>query len=174
MADNTALNIGSGGDTVRTLAKNINFPAKTQVIALDVGGGDSSTEALLVLGQTVKASSISVAIASDQNAVPVNPIIKGSFIDASGAITTGGTSQLGLAANLATTYIMIHNPGYTSTGTQNTNWLFFNFGVANLATYTSLGLAPGAYYILETNFISTDQINVMGALTNQPYVIKYL
>ena len=72
MADNTTLNIGSGGDTVRTLAKAINSPAKTQVISLDVGGGDNSPESLLVLGQNVKASSLPVTIASDQNSIDIS------------------------------------------------------------------------------------------------------
>jgi hypothetical protein len=43
--DNTVLNSGSGGDTIRDVAKTANSPAKTQVMILDVGGGlDSSPE----------------------------------------------------------------------------------------------------------------------------------
>ncbi len=63
--DNTILNAGLGGDTVRTLAKTINAPAKTQVMALDVGGGDASAESLLAVGTAKMAASIPVTIASD-------------------------------------------------------------------------------------------------------------
>lgn len=43
MTDNTVLNSGSGGDTIRTLVKSGNT-AKTQAVQLDVGGGDSNAE----------------------------------------------------------------------------------------------------------------------------------
>lgn len=44
MADNTVLNLGSGGDTVRDVAKTATS-AKTQVMLADIGGGaDSSPE----------------------------------------------------------------------------------------------------------------------------------
>lgn len=49
MADNTILNTGSGGDTIRDVAKTANSPAKTQVVILDVGGAaDASSEVALV------------------------------------------------------------------------------------------------------------------------------
>ncbi len=42
MADNTALNPGAGGDTVRTIDRSLDLPpggaSKTQVVQLDVGG----------------------------------------------------------------------------------------------------------------------------------------
>lgn len=48
MSDNTILNIGGGGDTIRTIQKTVNAPVKTEVVVLDVGGGaDSSLEAIV-------------------------------------------------------------------------------------------------------------------------------
>jgi len=41
MSDNTLLNPGAGGDTVRTIDRTQNVPSgtgKTQVVALDIGG----------------------------------------------------------------------------------------------------------------------------------------
>lgn len=44
MADNTLLNPGAGGDTIRTLDKTGTGVPKTEVVALDLGGGDGSSE----------------------------------------------------------------------------------------------------------------------------------
>ena len=86
MADNTVLNLGAGGDTVRTLAKTANSPAKTQVIALDVGGGDATAETLLVLGQSAMATSVPVTIANNQTAVPVS-----GTVGITGTVPVSGT-----------------------------------------------------------------------------------
>jgi hypothetical protein len=48
MADNTVLPTGTGGDTIRTIARTANSPAKTQAVALDFGGAsDSSAESIV-------------------------------------------------------------------------------------------------------------------------------
>ena len=49
MADNTVLNTGTGGDTIRTLARTAGASAgaKTEVVQLDFGGGDAGTETLV-------------------------------------------------------------------------------------------------------------------------------
>src|SRR3974390_3330925 len=97
MADNTVLPIGVGGDTVRTIAKTANSPAKTQVLVVDIGGGaDASAETPLVAGQAAMAASLPVAIANNQSAVPV-----------SGTVTanagTGNFNVTGTVAILSTT-----------------------------------------------------------------------
>ena len=72
MADNTLLNAGTGGDTIRDVAKTVNSPAKTQMMILDVGGAtDASTETALVLGQATKSASLPVTLASDQGVLSV-------------------------------------------------------------------------------------------------------
>ena len=98
MADNTLLNAGTGGDTIRDVAKTANSPAKTQMVILDVGGGaDASPETALVLGQAVKASSIPVTIASDQPAVPVS----GTFWQATQPVSATSLPLPGGAATSA-------------------------------------------------------------------------
>ena len=47
MSDNTQLNTGTGGDVVRTIDKTAFTGAKVQAVALDVGGGDGTAEALV-------------------------------------------------------------------------------------------------------------------------------
>ena len=93
MADNTLLNAGTGGDTIRDVAKTANTPAKTQMVILDVGGGaDASPETALVLGQAVKASSLPVTIASDQPAVPVSGTFWQTTQPISGSVTVSNAS----------------------------------------------------------------------------------
>ena len=171
MADNTTLNIGSGGDVIRLLQKSVVAPAKTQVMVLDVGGGDTSPETLLVLGQNVKASSLPVTLASDQGALNVVFTASGTLTNITGAITAGGTAQQALAANTVSRYLMIGNPAYTSTGTTITNTLFVDFGLN--ANMTSIPIAPGAVLVFEQSFIPTNAISIYASDTSHPYYIKY-
>lgn len=76
MSDNTQLNTGSGGDQIRTLQKAVNAPVKTQVVAIDMGGGDASAETLLVAGQSNTQGSLPVALPADQAPVPVMGVVQ--------------------------------------------------------------------------------------------------
>ena len=72
MSDNTTLNAGTGGDSIRAVAKTATG-AKTQAIVLDIGGGmDASPEVILAAGQALMAASISVTLASDQGPIETN------------------------------------------------------------------------------------------------------
>jgi hypothetical protein len=64
MTDNTVLNPGSGGDTIRDV--NRTGAVKTQVVQLDIGGAATNAEALVTSGQQTSANSLPVVIASDQ------------------------------------------------------------------------------------------------------------
>lgn len=70
MADNTILNPGTGGDTLRDLARQ-SGTVKTQVMQLDIGGASENAEVLVTAGQRTMAASLPVVIASDQPALPV-------------------------------------------------------------------------------------------------------
>ena len=78
--DNSVLNQGSLGDTVRNLARQAGVP-KTQVTQLDLGGSASNPEVLLTAGQQAMATSMPVAIASDQAAVPTADVYARAMID---------------------------------------------------------------------------------------------
>lgn len=69
--DNTRLNPGSGGDTIRTLDRTGTGAPKTEVVQLDLGGPDPNAEFLVAAGSAVSARSLPVVIASDQAAVPI-------------------------------------------------------------------------------------------------------
>lgn len=64
MADNS---LQGGADTIRDIDR---AGVKTQVTQLDVGG--AASESLLVRGQQAMASSLPVALASNQSAIPIN------------------------------------------------------------------------------------------------------
>ena len=107
MSDNTNLNLGFGGDTIRTVAKTANAPAKTQILIIDVGGGaDGSVETPLVAGQQTTALSLSVTPASDISSVePAGAPITGASMPAGGLGLTGWLSAIWskLGGTLATT-----------------------------------------------------------------------
>ena len=70
-SDNTTLNPGYSGDTIRDLAR-LGGTVKTQVLQIDVGGPSANAENLVVAGQQAMASSIPVTIAGDQPATPAD------------------------------------------------------------------------------------------------------
>lgn len=99
MPDNTVLNAGSGGDTIRDVAKN---SIKTPVCILDIGG--AGAESLLAAGQAAKANSLPVTLASDQGALAVSGTVAVSGLPAlpAGANLVGqvaGAQQIGILYN---------------------------------------------------------------------------
>ena len=72
MADNTLLNVGTGGDTVRDLARQAGL-VKTQVVQLDLGGATANAEVLITAGQQLMAASVPVVLASNQSAILTRP-----------------------------------------------------------------------------------------------------
>lgn len=105
MANNTVLNVGSGGDTLRTIDKT---SYKVPTSALDLGG--SGAESLLVFGQGLMAASVPVTIASNQSAIPASQ--SGSWtvtanagsgtFTVSGAVTQSGTWNVGTVTTVTT------------------------------------------------------------------------
>lgn len=88
----------------------------------------------------------------------------GTLTDRSGTITLGGTSQTLMAANASRKYLLVQN---VSTGD-----LWFNFGVAAVINQPSIRLSTGDSFVMESNFISTQAINIIGATTGQAFSSK--
>ena len=96
-ADNTVLNAGSAGDTIRDLARQAGT-IKTQVVQLDIGGATANAEVLVTAGTQVSANSLPVVIASDQTAVNVKiatDITATNNLTALGQVTTTNMNGLG-------------------------------------------------------------------------------
>ena len=100
---------------------------------------------------------------SESNPVPVSGA-SGALTDVSGTITTGGTSQLLTAAVTARKYLMVQN---NSTGNLGINFT----GAATLAN-PSIVLVPGGSFIMESNFVSNEAVNIIGATTGQAFTSK--
>lgn len=64
LTDNTVINAGSGGDTIRDIQRTAGGP-KTQVVQIDMGGANTNAEMLLDGGQSPSALSVPVVPASD-------------------------------------------------------------------------------------------------------------
>jgi hypothetical protein len=104
MADNTTLNSGTGGDTIRDLAR-LAGTVKTQVVQLDMGGASANAEVLVTAGQQVAAASMPVVLASDKTPnvniaststtqAAVLQTLSAAIADTPGTITvTSGTGQ---------------------------------------------------------------------------------
>jgi hypothetical protein len=90
MADNTTLNPGALGDTVRTLQR-VSGGAKTEAVALDLGGPEPNLEKFITAGQQTMANSVPVVPASD-------------WVDPNLAMLVQLTAQRNLAALYAINY----------------------------------------------------------------------
>ena len=90
MPDNTLLNAGTGGDTVRSLARGAGTP-KTSIVQLDLGGVTANAEVLITAGQQTMAVSVPVVIASNQTTLPVVTL-------QNGVVSTVNSSAANLAA----------------------------------------------------------------------------
>lgn len=133
MADNTVLNTGSGGDTIRDVAKTANSPAKTQVVIIDVGGGsDGSAETALALGQATAANSLPVVPASD-------------FSSAKGSQPIGASPYQGVQQpkDSGRTYVTLTALLVTGTSTETLLSCTVNKGGTTSATQTSYTVTTG-------------------------------
>ena len=99
MADNTLLNTGVGGDTIRDLARAAGT-IKTQVVQLDLGGVTANAEVLITAGQQLMAVSVPVVIASNQTSIPVS--IASSAAPTTYSATVGGLALAATATDIFT------------------------------------------------------------------------
>lgn len=84
--------------------------------------------------------------------------------DASGTITTGGTSQQLLAQDQDRQYLLIQNLG--------TGDLWINFGVAAVQSQPSIRIPQNAEYTEEGNFVSGEAVNIIASDTGHPFTCK--
>ena len=174
MADNTVLPIGVGGDTVRTIAKTANSPAKTQVLVVDIGGGlDASSETPLVAGQAAMAASLPVAIANNQSAVPVSGTVTanagtGNF-NVTGTVailsTTSGNSPAAVSVGVASTAVLSANASRKGLILVNTsaNTISLGFGVAAVLN-SGVTLISNGVFGMDGSDVSTQAINAIASV----------
>jgi hypothetical protein len=155
MADNTQLSAAVGsGDTIRTVNRT---NVKTSVGIIDLGG-ESGPESLLIAGQTTMAGSISVAIASNQSAVPVSgtfwqttqPVSAASLPLPSGAATAAKQPALGTAGSASADVLSVQ-------GIASMTPLFVGGNVASGASDSGNPVKAGGVYNSSAPTFTTGQ-----------------
>jgi hypothetical protein len=84
--------------------------------------------------------------------------------DYSGTITSGGASQLQVAANNDRCYFFFQN--------QSSGDLWVNWGLPATLSQPSIRVPAGAVLTEEGNFVSTENVYVIGATTGQAFCCK--
>jgi hypothetical protein len=89
----------------------------------------------------------------------------GTITNRSLAITTGGTAQQLMAANVARKYLLIQNQHATES-------IFFNFTTTAVADSPSVEIKAGVTYEMYGGFVSTEAISVIAATTGHKVIAK--
>ena len=84
--------------------------------------------------------------------------------DISGSITSANVSQVVVAANQRRNYLFIQN---ISTAT-----LGINFTAAATLGQGSVQISPGGSFVMEGAYVTTEQINIIGATIGQLFTAK--
>lgn len=93
-----------------------------------------------------------------------NTPFTGTFIDRSGTITAGGTSQQLSAAFATRKYLFIQN--------QSSEDLYVNFTTNAVIGQPSIKIPPNASFVMESSGVTGEKINIIGATTGDAYAAK--
>lgn len=93
------------------------------------------------------------------------PVTQAAVTNRSGTITAGGTAQQLAAVLVTRRYLFIQNidPGED---------LWFNFTTTAVVGQPSIKLSPGAAFVMEGSFVSTELVSVIAATTGHAFVAK--
>ena len=157
--------------TVLVALTNADMPASSSSassIAALQGDLDKLAGTVGTTPQPTAMTTFSQPVIGGDEVTAANPLpvsgASGALTDVSGTIAAGGTSQVLQAAQTARKYILIQN---NSSGN-----LAINFTSAATLGTGSYILTPGAAYCAETNFVSNEAINIIGATTGQAFTAK--
>lgn len=127
------------------------------------GAGDARAETQDTLGRKCFVG----PTAPDGNQVTRGPGNAG-LTDKSGAVATGGTSQVVYAGGVAALYVMCQNP------VDATETLYVNFGaVASTTAKNSYELSPGGKVEFSgAGFVPTNSVNVTAVTTGHKFICK--
>lgn len=145
------------------------FPAvplnRSDVNVTNTGTGTVSSDTITIVA-LLQPASVEVENAATSPVNAAAPPL--DMADASGSITTGGTSQQVLASASSRRYLLIVN------ATSNSDTLWVNFGSAASAGAGSIPLAPG--FALEYpagQYVPSNTVNLVAATTGDAYTVKY-
>lgn len=95
--------------------------------------------------------------------VPVTPT-KGTLTDRSGSLTLGGTAQTLAASNSSRKYFLFVN--------QSSGNMWLNFTTTATQDQPSILIVSNGSLVMESSFVSTEAISVIGATTGQKWSAK--
>lgn len=96
-----------------------------------------------------------------------------TMTERSSSIVVAATSQQLMAANPARKYLFVQNPStLTGQGIAAAETLFIRFGAsaATVNTGTSIELVAGATFIMESNYVSTQAVQVIATTINHKFI----
>lgn len=129
--------------------------------AVTLSGGSNAVNSTIV--NTPAVTLASTTLSGTTNNVIDSPTTN-SLVDKSGTITTGGTSQT-LSTAKSRHYLFIQN--------QSSANLYINFTTAAVATgQPSIMIPPQGSFVQEGLFVSSEQVNIIGATTGQAFAAK--
>jgi len=89
---------------------------------------------------------------------------QGTVTDKSGTFSTGGTAQSLAAANANRKYLIIQN--------NSVETLWFNFTTTAVIGQPSMSLLPNGSFVMESSYVSTELVSIIGATTGSAFSAK--
>lgn len=142
----------TGANTIGTVNIGGSLPAGANALGSVTIGGSLPTGSNTIGTVNISGGTIS--------AVPADV----ALTDGSGTITTGGTSQQIFAANSTRNYLFVQNLSSADE--------YINFGSAATTGAGSIKLISGASFVMESNTITNQTVNIIGATTGQSFTAK--
>lgn len=130
---------------------------------MDVAPGEHIVAAKLISGVKY-LETIPTDAAGDPIDLSTAGVAQGDLTDFSGTIAMDATSQLLVAANLDRRYLLVHNIS------DDTLWI--DFGVDAVEDEPSVRLLPGDIFVMESMFISTQDVNIIGPTAGAKFTAK--
>lgn len=105
------------------------------------------------------------AVDQDGRFVVATIVEPGNLTDYSGTVTVGGAADEVMAANVSRKYLFIQNA-------EDATDLWINLGVVAVEASPSIRLAPGASFVMEGSFISSQALSAISSLTGHVFTAK--
>lgn len=158
----------NGGLKVEGVASGVAQPVSAASLPLPSGAATAAKQPALGTAGAASADVITVQGAASGTALAVDPSAakRGTLTDRSTTVTAGGTAQQLMATNSSRKYLFIRNP---ITATER---LWINFTTTAVADSPSIALDPGDAFVMESGFVSTEAISVLGATTGHKITAK--
>lgn len=101
---------------------------------------------------------------------PFSTVLQGPLTDRSGTVAAGPASTTVMAANNSRRYLFILNPTLADGGSGST--LRIEFGAAAVNASPSIPLDPGQSFVMESQMIDIQAVNIIGPAGGEAFIAK--